>query len=262
MTDTTHSLEDFTLAAQRMADAAREAIRPYFRAQPDIEHKDDDSPVTIADKNAEKAIRAIIEESFPEHGIIGEEFGSKNEDADYVWVIDPIDGTQSFVTGVPLYCTLIALLHKGTPILGLIDQPNLKERWMGRKDRKTTLNGTPVSCRSCASLPDATLMATALDMFNAKERVGFDRLQEATARARFSADAYGYALLATGCVDIVCESSMKFHDFAALIPIIDGAGGKITDWAGNTLTQSSAGRILACGDKELHTEVIKLLALS
>jgi inositol-phosphate phosphatase / L-galactose 1-phosphate phosphatase / histidinol-phosphatase len=246
--------------AQTLADASGEIIRGYFRRRMTVADKSDRTPVTIADRGAEKIMRRMIEAAFPEHGIIGEEFGPQNAEADYVWVLDPIDGTKSFVSGVPLFGTLIALTLKGRPILGVIDQPVLRERWIGVAGQKTTLNGRAIKTRRCARLDAATLFATAPEMFGRRDGKAFARLQERVKLARFGADCYAYGLLAAGFVDLVVEADLKPHDFCALLPIIEGAGGVMTDWQGAPLTVKSDGRIIASGDASLAPKARTVLA--
>jgi len=247
--------------AESLADAARAVIRRYFRRPLAVEDKSDLSPVTIADRESEAAMRRLIEERFPEHGILGEEHGSLRADAEHLWVLDPIDGTKSFISGIPLFGTLIALLHRGRPVLGVIDQPILAERWIGAAGRPTTLNGARVETRRCAALAAATLFSTAPEsMFAGADAVGFARLRGAVKLTRTGADCYAYAQLASGFVDLVVEAQMKPYDYCALVPVIAGAGGVITDWRGEALGLQSDGRVFACGDPARATEARALLA--
>ena len=211
-------LDRFLALAIDLADAAGEAIRPYFRGPIAVDDKPDRSPVTIADRAAEAAMRQLIAQRFPAHGILGEEFGREREEADFVWVLDPIDGTKSFISGVPLFGTLIALAHHGSPILGIIDQPISRERWIGVSGHPTTLNGTPIRCRPCASLAGATIFSTSPDMFGGEDAAAFTRLAPATKLVRFGADCYAYGLLAHGFIDLVVEASLKPYDFSAMVP--------------------------------------------
>ncbi|HEU0155266.1 MAG TPA: histidinol-phosphatase, partial [Stellaceae bacterium] len=237
-------LEDcFSLAAD-LADTAAAAIRPHFRTALEVADKPDLTPVTIADRAAEAAMRRLIEARFPEHGIIGEEYGRVREEAEFVWVLDPIDGTKSFISGVPLFGTLIALAHNGRPILGVIDQPISGERWVGAAGRPTTLNGRAVRCRSCELLDPATLFTTTPDMFEGADAAAFTRIKAAVKLTRYGADCYAYGLLAAGFIDLVLEASLKPYDFCAMIPIVEGAGGVTGDWRGNPLTLASDGRVL------------------
>jgi inositol-phosphate phosphatase/L-galactose 1-phosphate phosphatase/histidinol-phosphatase len=252
--------DDFIALAGELADAAGVVCRRYFRTGFAVDDKSDATPVTIADREAELAMRALIEARFPEHGIVGEEHGRVRADAEWVWTLDPIDGTKSFISGVPLFCTLIGLVRNGSPVLGVVDQPVTRERWLGAVDRGTTLNGKKLAARPCESLARATLFATAPDMFVGSDAPAFDRLRRSVKLTRYGADAYAYALVATGFVDLVCEASLKPHDWCALAPVVEGAGGIMTDWSGAPLTVASDGRVLACGDKRVHAEALRLLS--
>jgi inositol-phosphate phosphatase/L-galactose 1-phosphate phosphatase/histidinol-phosphatase len=253
-------LDGFLALAGELADAARAAIRPAFRTPLAIEEKPDLTPVTAADRAAEAAMRRLIEARYPAHGIIGEEFGAVREAAEFVWVLDPIDGTKSFISGVPLFGTLIALMRGGRPLIGIIDQPILRERWVGAGGRQTTLNGMPVRCRSCPELAAATLFATTPEMFKGPDAAAFARLAAAAKLVRFGADCYAYGLVAAGFVDLVVEASLKPYDFCAMIAIVEGAGGVASDWRGRALDLGSDGRILVAGDRRAHEAALALLA--
>lgn len=246
--------------ADKLADAAAGVAMQYFRTPMDIDAKPDASPVTIADKQAEDAMRALIEEAYPDHGIIGEERDNKNETAEYVWVLDPIDGTQSFVTGKPVFGTLIGLLKNAKPILGVMDMPALKERWTGAAGQPTMFNGAPVQVRKCDDVAKAWLYATSPHMFEDADFPAFERLRKASWRAIYGAECLAYGLLANGTVDIVCEGTMDLHDYAPMVSIIEGAGGVITDWQGRSLGMDGDGTVLACGDAACHAEALALLA--
>lgn len=251
--------DQFLDLAVQLADAAGAAIRPHFRKPIAVDDKADQSPVTIADRNAELAMRDLIRAHFPEHGIIGEEFGRERDDAEFVWVLDPIDGTKSFISGVPLFGTLIALSHHGRPIVGIIDQPISRERWIGAAGRAATMNGQPIRCRPCPALSAATAFATSPDMFIGGDATAFARLSAAAKLVRFGADCYAYGLLTLGCIDIVVEASLKPYDFSAMLPIVEGAGGIATDWQGAPLTIRSDGRVLVAGDRRAHEQALTLL---
>jgi inositol-phosphate phosphatase / L-galactose 1-phosphate phosphatase / histidinol-phosphatase len=255
------STDDITLA-HRLAEAAGAAIRPYFRAEFGLESKSDATPVTLADRAAEAAIRAILESERPSDGIIGEEYGTVRESAARQWVIDPIDGTTSFVAGRPIFGTLIALMEDGWPVLGLIEQPILKERWIGAVGQPTTFNGAPVKTRACPDLAQAILATTSPNCFSAHEGEHFMALAAKTAHRRliWGGDCYNYALLASGHIDIVVEAGLKIHDFAALIPVVEGAGGMMCDWAGEPLNAESAGHVIALGDPARLEGVLEGLA--
>jgi len=253
-------LDAFLALAAELADAAGEAIRPHFRQPIAVTDKPDLSPVTVADRAAEAAMRRLIIARFPQHGIIGEEYGPERADAEFVWVLDPIDGTKSFISGVPLFGTLIALAQQGRPILGIIDQPISRERWIGAAAHPTTFNGTPIHCRPCAALAAATMFSTSPDMFKGPDAVAHGRVAAAAKLVRFGADCYAYGLLALGFIDLVIEASLKPYDFSAMVPIIEGAGGIATDWQGKPLTLASDGRVLVAGDRNAHREALALLA--
>jgi inositol-phosphate phosphatase/L-galactose 1-phosphate phosphatase/histidinol-phosphatase len=253
-------LDAFLALAAELADAAGEAIRPHFRQPIAVTDKPDLSPVTVADRAAEAAMRRMIIARFPQHGIIGEEYGPERADAEFVWVLDPIDGTKSFISGVPLFGTLIALARQGRPILGIIDQPISRERWIGATDHPTTFNGTPIHSRPCAALAAATVFSTSPDMFKGPDAVAHGRVATAAKLVRFGADCYAYGLLALGFIDLVIEASLKPYDFSAIVPIVEGAGGIATDWQGKPLTLASDGRVLVAGDPNAHREALALLA--
>jgi len=246
--------------AGRLADAAGAAIRPHFRTPLPVEDKPDASPVTVADRAAEAAMRRLIEAACPEHGILGEEYGPARLDASHVWVLDPIDGTKAFISGLPLFGTLIALLVEGRPVLGVIDQPILAERWLGLAGAGTTLNGRPVRARACPALDRATLFATAPDMFRGADEAAFARLSDAVKLTRFGADCYATGMLAAGFADLVVEARLQPYDYCALVPVVEGAGGRATDWSGRPLGLGSDGRIAFAGDGALHAAALERLA--
>ncbi len=245
--------------ANRVADATGAIIRPYFRGGVVIDDKHDASPVTIADREAELAARAVLGAEAPAHGVIGEEFGAERADAPFVWVIDPIDGTKAFITGRPTFGTLIALMHEGQPVLGIIDQPITGDRWVGALGHHTTLSGKPVRVAPAADLAHARLSTTGPQYFTHTGKAGFDRLGERTRFTTYGGDCYQYGLLACGGLDLVVEEGLKLHDFAAVVPVILGAGGLATDWQGKPLTQSSTGRVLAAASPLLHNAAMELL---
>jgi inositol-phosphate phosphatase/L-galactose 1-phosphate phosphatase/histidinol-phosphatase len=252
-------LDAFLTVALELADAAGDVIRPYFRKALVVDDKADLTPVTIADRSAEQAMRRLIELRFPEHGIIGEEYGRVRDSAEYVWTLDPIDGTKSFISGVPMFGTLIALARAGRPILGVIDQPISRERWVGVAGRGTTLNGSVMRCRACPDLAAATLFATSPDMFKGEDTARFARVSAAVKLTRFGADCYAYGLLAAGFIDLVLEASLKPYDFCPMVPIIEEAGGVATDWRGLALDLASEGRALMAGDRRAHEAALALL---
>lgn len=249
----------FIALAHALADAARPVIRQYFRTPVDVDDKADASPVTIADREAEAAMRVLIKAHFPEHGIFGEEHGRENCDAEYVWVLDPIDGTKAFITGKPSFGTLIALCQNGVPILGVIDQAITDERWIGGVGHPTTLNGVPVRTRPCDSLAKAYAYTTGPEYFDDATRPGWDRIAARVKLPRYGCDCYAYALIATGFVDLVAEAGLKPYDYCAVVPVIENAGGTVTDWQGAAVTLHSPGTICAAGDARLHTLALEVL---
>nr|VFJ42253.1 MAG: myo-inositol-1(or 4)-monophosphatase/inositol-phosphate phosphatase / L-galactose 1-phosphate phosphatase / histidinol-phosphatase [Candidatus Kentron sp. FW] len=254
-------MEAFITLANQLADAAREIIVPNYRQPVTVEDKPDHTPVTAVDRAVETALRRLIGGAFPEHGIIGEESGPHRPDAEYVWIIDPIDGTKAFLCGIPVFGTLIALTHRGTPILGVIDQPVNRERWLGVQGRTTTLNGARVETRACAEPVRATLCATSPEMFTGSAAASFQRLTDAVKMTRYGTDCYAYGLLACGFVDLVVEADLSPYDYFAHVPIVQGAGGIMTDWQGRALTlQRTVSQVIACGDRGLHRSTVELLA--
>jgi histidinol phosphatase-like enzyme (inositol monophosphatase family) len=248
--------------AHAALDTAGAAIKPYFRAGIVAEQKRDESPVTIADRAAEEIIRATLTAQFPHHGLLGEEFPAENIDARYVWVIDPIDGTRAFITGRPSFCTLLALLEDGEPILGLIDQPITGERWTGGRESRATFQnplGGKIGPRPVTVLADAELSSTAPEMFVGDGLQRFTRLKSKCRRVYWGGDAYAYGLLAIGQVDIVAESGLKPWDWAALAPVIEAAGGVVTDWSGQKLRLGADGTILAAANATLHKAALAAL---
>ena len=252
-------LLEYRALAERLADAAGAAVRPYFRQPIAVDVKADRSPVTAADREAEQAMRAILASEAPGHGIVGEEVGSERADADWVWVLDPIDGTKAFISGQPTFGTLVALLHLGAPVVGLIDQPISGERWSGAQGLPTTFNGEAIRARATQDLSAATLYATSPDQFAGADAESFGRLSTVCRLTRFGVDCYAYGLLALGFVDLVVEADMKLYDFAALVPVVEGAGGVISDWVGRPLGVESDGRVVAAGNGRLQQVALGVL---
>ena len=256
-------IEAFIALATSMADKTGPVIMGHFRGALEIETKADLSPVTKADRQAERVMRDLIESERPDDGIFGEELGEVRTGADFVWYLDPIDGTKSFVTGKPLFGTLIGLAWKGVPVLGVMDIPALGERWVGGAGRKTTFNGLPARTRAGRELSQAWICATSPQMFENGGGDDFERLRVGCLQAVWGGDCYIYGLLANGAVDLVAEADLAPYDFAALVPIVEGAGGVMTGWRGEALKlpggSDSGGRILAAGDKLLHRAALKVL---
>ncbi len=255
------NLDNDIAVALRLADAAGEAIRPHFRSGLAAERKGDATPVTLADRSAEEAMRRILKAEFPRDAVIGEEFGASAGTSGRSWVLDPIDGTTAFLAGRPIFGTLIALVIEGWPVLGVIDQPILRERWLGVTGRPTTFNGQPCRTRACASLDAATLATTGPHYFDDHQGSHFMALAARTDHKRMvmGGDCYNYALLASGYIDVVCEANLKLHDWAALVPVIEGAGGTVCDWNGDPLHAASDGHVLALGDPARLEDVVAAL---
>lgn len=260
----TVSQADIDLAL-RLADAAGEVIRPYFRADHGVEIKDDQSPVTRADREAEAAMRRLLDAERSGDGIIGEEYGEKPGVTGRQWVLDPIDGTRSFTVGRAIFGTLIALVEDGWPVLGIIDQPVQRERWLGVAGRDTLFNGKPVRTRTCRAVEGAIVATTSPHLFAEGDVAHFMALLAAVSKGAprqgpvYGGDCYNYGLLASGHLDLVCESGLKLYDFAALVPVVEGAGGRMCDWNGDPLTSASEGHVLAIGDPARTDEVIEAL---
>ena len=248
--------------AHRLADAAREAIRPLFRSSQGAERKADRSPVTEADRNAEAAMRALIKAAFPDDALHGEEFGAEPGSSGRTWVLDPIDGTTAFLSGRPIFGTLIALVVEGWPVLGVIDQPILSERWLGVTEQPTLFNGQPARPRPCRELANAALATTGPHYFDDHDGAHFMGLAAKTDHKCMvmGGDCYNYAMLASGHLDVVCEANLKLHDWAALVPIVEGAGGTMCDWNGEPLHAASDGHVLALGDPARVEDVVAALA--
>jgi myo-inositol-1(or 4)-monophosphatase len=254
---------DFAAFVDRLATVSGEAILPFFRTSLGVDNKGAAGtfdPVTAADRSAETAMRTLIRENFPDHGIIGEEFGSERADAEYVWVLDPIDGTKSFIAGMPAWGTLIALLRAGDPVYGMMHQPFTRERFTG--DGGAARYRGPVGeralrVRSCAKLDEAILMTTSPLLMKQADRHAFGRVEKAVRLSRYGGDCYAYCMLAAGHVDLVIETELKPYDILPLIPIIIGAGGLVTAWDGGS--PKAGGRVIAAGDARVHEMAMKVL---
>ncbi|KAL7482187.1 hypothetical protein ACHAW6_007871 [Cyclotella cf. meneghiniana] len=265
------STDDLVSFANQLADASRAVILPFWRQPIEIESKLEhdrpivESPVTIADRLAEETMRRMIEERYPRHGIYGEEYGHVRIDAEYVWVLDPIDGTKSFITGKPLFGTLIACLRQGEPIIGVIDQCVLNERWVGVVGSGTTLNGKQIKTSGRDQLTESMMYATTPHMFGmGEEEEKFKAMCQVVKRPLYGADCYAYAIVASGFgADIVVEADLGLYDYCALVPVVEGAGGVMTDWCGRKLTlqnhEASKGRVVACANRKLHQQAISIL---
>ncbi len=250
----------FRNAVPPLMEACGKVIQQYYRQGVTTEIKGDASPVTRADKEAELAIRAWIQEHYPQHGIMGEEYEGRNPHADWQWVIDPIDGTRNFVCGTPLFTTLVGLCYQGQPMWGMIYQPILQECWVGGRELPATFNGRQVQPRDCKSLSQAVISTTAPECLSEHGWQVFQRLSKACAVTSYGKDAYGYALLASGYVDIVLEDGLKPHDFAAVLAVLQASGAHVTDWQGREITLQSDGSILAAANQTLHAQALEYLS--
>lgn len=250
--------------AHRLADAAAEVARRYFRTAVAVDDKDDTSPVTIADREAERVMREIIAKERPGDGVIGEEFGKDRPDSARVWVLDPIDGTKAFISGNPVFGSLIGLALDGAPALGVIECPGLGERWVGATGHPTVFRGRsgvaqPARVRACPDLSRAALYSQA-PLSGTATFAGMDRLRKAVKRPMHVCDCYAYGLLSSGTVDLVVEAGLGIYDIVALVPVIENAGGTIQDWQGRKVTLNTDGKVIAAGDARLTAPARALLA--
>ncbi|HSC81879.1 MAG TPA: inositol monophosphatase family protein [Chitinolyticbacter sp.] len=243
----------------RLAAASGEVIRAYYRSGLAIDDKDDASPVTRADREAELAMRALIQQERPQDGIIGEEYGEENADADWVWVLDPVDGTKSFTVGRPLFVTLIGLMYRGEPVLGGIHQPITGDLWLGGQGVPATLNGRPIHASEVGAIAQARIGTTGPEYLHAARPV-FDALAGLCRYPIYGGDGFLYAQVASGWLELVIEEGLKLHDFAALAPVVNAAGGRMTDWQGEALNRHSSGRVIAAANAALHAAVLPRLA--
>ena len=253
------SLPELVQFAGSVADEARPVSLRYFRAAPELLIKADGSPVTVADRETERVIRDLLSRSYPQHAVMGEEHGWTRSDQPYTWVVDPIDGTKSYLAGVPTYGTLLALLYDGVPVLGIVDIPALDERWCGVIGQPTTMNGRPAKTRACAALEQAVVTIISPDKLEGDERPAVDALSRMARVRRYSSDGYSHPLLASGYVDMVVAVGQQPFDYLAVVPVVEGAGGCISDWDGKPLGLDSNGRILAAATRELHREALEVL---
>jgi len=254
---------DFAAFVEELATVSGETIRPFFRTALGVENKSRSGgfdPVTAADRAAEAAMRALIKKTFPEHGILGEEFEAERPDAEYVWVLDPIDGTKSFICGMPAWGTLIGLTRRGEPIYGMMHQPFTREQFTGdgsAASYRGPAGDRALRTRACSALQDAVLLTTSPLLMHDDDRRAFRRVEEAAQLSRYGGDCYAYCMLAAGHVDLVIETELKPYDVLPLIPIIEGAGGIITTWDNGR--PHAGGKIIAAGDKCAHAQAMKAL---
>jgi myo-inositol-1(or 4)-monophosphatase len=254
---------DFAAFVDELASVSGETIRPFFRTALGVENKSAGGgfdPVTAADRAAEAAMRALIKKTFPAHGVVGEEFGPERPDAEYVWVLDPIDGTKSFICGMPAWGTLIALTRRGQPIYGMMHQPFTREHFVGdgtAAHYRGPAGDRALRVRPCAALQDAVLLTTSPLLMREADRNLFQRVEDAVRLSRYGGDCYAYCMLAAGHIDLVIETELKPYDVLPLIPIIEGAGGVITTWENGR--PHEGGRVIAAGDRRLHRQALELL---
>lgn len=251
---------EFIAFAHRLADSARAETLPRFREGISAENKAAAGydPVTEADRAAERAMRAMIEATYPDHGIAGEEYGTKQGAGRWTWSLDPIDGTRAYICGLPSWTTLIALLDGDEPVLGVIDAPRLGERAVGQGGR-AWVNADPVRTSGCAVLAEARLSTTDPQLFAGAEAAAWARVRETALVTRYGLDAYAYLRLAAGSLDVVVESGLQPHDWHALVPVVEGAGGFVCDWEGGR--DLGRGRIVAAASEALAGETVRLLDL-
>ena len=253
------NINEFVSFANLLADLASKKSMQYFRKKLDVENKDDKSPVTIADKETEEVIRDKIRKSFPDHGILGEEYENENLESEFIWVIDPIDGTRSYIAGHKDFGNLISLLHNNQPIIGIINCPAHNERWVGIKNTKSTCNGKEVETSDINKIENAYLFTSGVYFYEPIFRKGFEILKEKSKYFRPGGDCYMYGMLSSGLIDIVIEDTLKVHDYMALINVVEGAGGKITDKYGKPISLHSDGSLIATSSAALHNEIIDLI---
>lgn len=253
------SLPELVKFANGVADEAGRISLRYFRVDPELLIKADGSPVTVADRETERVIRDLLSRSYPRHAVFGEEFGWTPSDGPYAWIVDPIDGTKSYLAGAPTYGMLLALLYEGVPVLGIVDIPALNERWCGVVGQPTTMNGRPVKTGACVAVAQAVLTIISPDKMEGGDRTAVDALSRMARVRRYSSDGYSHPLLASGYVDMVVAVGQQPFDYLAVVPVVEGAGGCITDWGGKPLGLDSDGRILVTATSKLHREALHVL---
>ena len=254
----TDPADTFLKHGEIMADLARSFIRRSILIKPKIEYKIDGSPVTNFDIEVEGILRKYIHDKYPEHGIIGEELTAVNPNSEFVWLVDPIDGTLAFLTGIPVYGTLISLLHDGFPILGIIDIPMTGDRWVGQKNKKTLYNGRFIKTSDCNSLSEATLSTSSPDHYDETNLNVLKTLQSATIQTVYGGSCVAYGQIASGKIDLGIDANFDIHDFLPLVPIIEGAGGLLTNWQGETLSkESGTENMLASANSYLHDKALE-----
>ena len=254
-----HHYDEFLNFANLLADESEIIINKYFRTKINISEKNDKSPVTIADQNTELKIRELIKEKYPSHGILGEEFEQTNINSEFIWVIDPIDGTRSFIAGHKDFGTLISLLHNKKPVIGIINCPAHNERWIGVKNKKTKMNNDFVKTSLIQNIEDSYLFTSGIYFEEPLLKKGYEKIKNKTRYYRLGGDCYMYGMLASGFIDIVVEDTLKAHDYMALVNVIEGAGGRITDKFGKAVTIESDGSLIASCNSIIHDKLITLI---
>ena len=252
-------IEQLTGFADALAEAARAILLPAARRLPQVAYKADASPVTETDRAIEARLRDLIGRRFPDHGILGEEYGTENGDAEFVWVLDPIDGTEPFIAGIPVFGTLIGLAHEGRPLLGVIDHAATGDRWIGIAGRSAWCNGKLARTRPCAGLASALMTNSNPDLLTAAERAGFERLRRRVRYTQYGASCYAYGVLASGRSDLAIDGGLDIFDVLAPAAVIAGAGGRVSDWQGRPIGLDWRGRVLAAGDPALHDAALAML---
>ena len=258
---------EYVKFAKKLADTSGDVIKKYFRSNMSVENKIDKSPVTVADRETELVLRKMIKETYPQHDILGEEFGFKPSGSRWKWVLDPIDGTKSFILGIPIFGTLISLVENESPQIGIIDIPIIGERWVGINTKETIFYSQKKfnKARKCRvsgqkSIGDSSLMATDPSMFDSKNKPFFENISARVSMVRFGGDCYNYGLLSSGFIDLIVEADMKLFDVMGLVPVVEGAGGIISDWQGKSfLNEEWNGCVLAAASTELHDKALELL---
>ena len=253
------NIDEFSDFSIHLADESEKIIKKYFRTSLDVDSKEDQSPVTIADKEVELKIREIIKTHYPEHGILGEEFNQTNIESEYIWVIDPIDGTRSFIAGHKDFGTLIALVYNNKPIVGIINCPMHNERWVGIINKETTMNNKVVKTSKTTVINESYFCTSGLYLEDDHFKKSCDKIINKSKYYRLGGDCYMYGMIASGLIEIVLEDTLKTHDYMALIPVIEGAGGVVTDKYGSPVTINSDGSIVASANKSLHNQIINII---
>ncbi len=260
MTSEQENCDELIAFAECLADEARTIMRQSDASPSDIQYKADASPVTDLDRRIEARMRALIDDRYPHHGVLGEEHGSRDLDAELVWVLDPIDGTAPFIAGIPVYGTLIGLARRGRPFIGVIDHPATDDRWVGLAGSFARRNGTAVHTRRCERLADAFVTNSNPDFLSPGEMSAFTALKSRVRYVQYGGSCYAYAMLASGRTDIGLDANFDPFDVFAPAAVIEGAGGIVSDWSGKSIDLEWQGRILAAGCTQMHEQAMSILA--